>query len=350
MSNFLQLHILTSYGPSCLNRDDTGRPKSAVVGGVQRLRISSQCLKRAWRNSDVVQNALANHLGQRTKRIGEEILAHLVAKGTDEKKALAAAREVAAVFGAVQKKGETARIEQLAFVSPEEYQRAVAVAERIVAGEKVDLSKETIFGHQVTAADLAMFGRMLAADPDYNIEAAVQVSHAITTHKVVSEDDYFTALDDLGEASDAEGTGAAHLGVREFGAGLFYCYVCINLDLLRKNLGGNDELAAAAVEALTTAATTVSPSGHQASYASHACASYVLAEKGTQQPRSLVGAFTKPVWGKDQVRDSVAQLNQFRDALDAVYGQRWSEQSIIDISNDTPVGSLKDVATFARAA
>ena len=81
MADFLQLHLITSYGPACLNRDDTGRPKTAVIGGVERLRISSQSLKRAWRTSDVMQQALADHMGKRTKRIGEEIMNHLVGKG-----------------------------------------------------------------------------------------------------------------------------------------------------------------------------------------------------------------------------------------------------------------------------
>jgi CRISPR system Cascade subunit CasC len=71
--NFLQLHLLTPYPPSCLNRDETGRPKSAVVVGVPRLRISSQALKRAWRTSPIFAEQFREHLGERTQRFGEVI-------------------------------------------------------------------------------------------------------------------------------------------------------------------------------------------------------------------------------------------------------------------------------------
>jgi CRISPR system Cascade subunit CasC len=346
MADFLQLHLITSYGPACLNRDDTGRPKTAVIGGVERLRISSQSLKRAWRTSDVMQQALADHMGKRTKRIGEEIMNHLVGIEVPEAKALKVVREVAAVFGAVQNDGP--RIKQLAFVSPEEYAAALAVAVRMAAGESVDLNTELILRRDDTAADIAMFGRMLADKPDYNREAAVQVAHAVTTHRVVTEDDFFTALDDLGAASDDEGAGAAHIGVREFGAGVFYTYICVDRGLLCSNLSGNAELAATTIAALVQAATTVSPSGHQASYASYAYASYVLAETGNQQPRSLVAAFTKPVTGQDQVAESIKRLNTFRSVLDAAYGQSWSAQAVLDASGEKPVGTLADVITLAR--
>src|SRR6478672_4604337 len=99
MTHFLQLHLLTFYPPSNLNRDDTGRPKTATVGGVSRLRISSQALKHAWRSSSVFGDRLRDHRGQRTQRFGEEIETHLRARGIDPERALAVAREIAQHFG-----------------------------------------------------------------------------------------------------------------------------------------------------------------------------------------------------------------------------------------------------------
>ena len=102
MADFLQLHVLTVYGPSNLNRDDTGRPKSVVFGGVPRLRVSSQSLKRAWRTSAVFVEKLNGHLADRTQRLGKEILERLLAGGMDGDKALVVARGIAGVFGKAQ--------------------------------------------------------------------------------------------------------------------------------------------------------------------------------------------------------------------------------------------------------
>lgn len=107
MSRFLQLHLLTFYPPANLNRDDSGRPKSAVMGGAPRLRVSSQSLKRAWRTSDVFATALAGHLAQRTQQLGEDILTHLGAKGVPADTALKAARAVAGVFGKIKTEKDT---------------------------------------------------------------------------------------------------------------------------------------------------------------------------------------------------------------------------------------------------
>src|SRR5690606_38759447 len=135
------------------------------------------------------------------------------------------------------------------------------------------------------------FGRMLADDPAFNREAAVQVAHAINTHRAVVEDDYYTAVDDLKTA--AEDAGAGFVGEAGFGAGLFYLYLCIDRDLLARNLGGDGELAQAGVAALVEAAARVAPKGKQASFASRAHASYALIERGAAAPRTLAAAFLK---------------------------------------------------------
>lgn len=115
-----------------------------------------------------------------------------------------------------------------------------------------------------TAADIAMFGRMLASSPKHNTEAAVQISHAITVHKVAVEDDYFTAVDDLNKGED--NAGAGHVGEAEFASGLFYNYVCINRTLLEENLGGDKGLVNKALKALVEAAAKVAPTGKQNSF------------------------------------------------------------------------------------
>jgi CRISPR system Cascade subunit CasC len=346
MGRFLQLHLLTAYPPSNLNRDDTGRPKSATFGGAPRLRVSSQSLKRAWRTSDVFATDLAQHLGERTQRLGEEIERHLREQGVAADKALAAAREVATHFGKLkpEKDANPARTEQLAFISPEERAAAIAAAERIAKGGKGknDLTPADLLQHTDTAADIAMFGRMLAADPLFNRVAAVQVAHAITTHRVTIEDDFYTALDDLKPAS--EDVGAGFMGELGFGSGVFYLYACVDLDLLVKNLGGNADLAATACGALATAAATVSPSGKQASFAALARAHYVLAERGNAQPRTLAGAFLRPVTGDDLAALSITALTTWRDSIDRAYGPAAAETYELDVV--AGLGTLADLRAF----
>src|SRR4051794_4270281 len=169
MGKFLQLHLLTFYPPSNLNRDDTGRPKTATVGGAPRLRISSQSLKRAWRTSSVFAERLGEHRGKRTQRFGEGIVEHLQKRGVAHDRALEIARQLAQHFGKLKPENDAtpARTEQLAFISPEEQAEALSIAERIAAGETIELSAATLLRRTDTAADIAMFGRMLADNPDY---------------------------------------------------------------------------------------------------------------------------------------------------------------------------------------
>ena len=205
---------------------------------------------------------------------------------------------------------------------------------------------EDILNRADATADIAMFGRMLADAPKYNREAAVQVAHAITTHRAMAEDDYYTAVDDLKSRDEPEDAGAGFVGVQEFGAGLFYLYVCVDRDLLLKNLDDNRAVRDSALAALVEAAATVAPKGKQASFASRARALYILAEKGTAQPRSLAAAFLKPICGGDQARDSVNELVAFRDRLDAAYGACASESRTMDCVSEEQQGSLAELVEF----
>jgi CRISPR system Cascade subunit CasC len=346
MNRFLQLHLLTFFPPANLNRDDTGRPKTAVVGGATRLRLSSQALKRAWRTSDAFSTALAGHMGQRTQRIGEVVLAHLRAGGMDEDKSLATARAIAGVFGKIKdvKDKNSAQTEQLAFISPDERAAALALADRALAGEMIDDKAAKASGllrASDTAADIALFGRMLADSPSYNREAAAQVAHAITTHKVTVEDDYYTAVDDLKTAADDAGAG--FLGEAAFGSGVFYLYLCVNRTLLLKNLGDDTALATTALGALAWAAATVAPNGKQNSFAAFGRAGYVLAERGNQQPRTLAGAFARPVTGDDLMANSIAALRTFRGNLDTAYHVSPEPSVEMEVGG---TGTLADIVTF----
>lgn len=351
MARFIQFHLLTTYGPSNPNRDDQGRPKQAVVGGAPRLRISSQSIKRALRESSFFELDLKGHLGTRTKRLHEQLVADQVAKGVDGGEAAKAADTVAEIFGKLEKVGnkgeERALATTLAFISPAEWALAEELMEKALSGE--DLPKEKDLKKLVLrkadgAVDIAMFGRMLAADAEFNREAAVQVAHAITTHRAQAEEDWFSAVDDLNKA---DATGAGHLGETAFGSGVYYQYVCVNTDLLVENLGGDRELAAKGGEALAQALPMVTPTGKQNSFAHRPRAFYMLAEKGNQAPRDLSGAFFEAVRTLPLAENSVTALEKTRKDIDAAYGKCFDDDRKMHLGHG---GTLEDVTSFVRNA
>jgi len=171
----------------------------------------------------------------------------------------------------------------------------------------------------------------------------VQVAHAVTVHDVAVEDDYFTAVDDLNKGEDD--AGAAHLGETEFASGLFYTYVCIDKTLLKKNLGSDDKLTNDAIRAFVEAATKVAPTGKQNSFASRAYASYLLAEKGDKQPRSLSVAYLAAIRdSKDLLGSAIKSLKDTREKMDKVYGACSSADKEMNAHSGT--GSLKEILDF----
>lgn len=354
MSRFLQLHVLTAYPPSNPNRDDLGRPKTATIGGYMRQRISSQAIKRALRTSDAFQAALEGHLGTRTQRIGEFVVDHLVTQGSEEDKAIAAARAVAAAFGKLEEikdngGREQARTRQLAFISPDERKLAIELAGKILAGEAApkdkDLAKLVLLNAD-GAVDIAMFGRMLADAPDYNREAAVQVAHAFTANAVDIEDDFYTAVDDL--KTRDEDSGAGFVGEAGFGAGVYYLYVCVDRALLLRNLDDNAALAAKGLEALVRAIATASPSGKRNSFANHVRPELILAELGSGQPRTLASAFTRPVGRGDQMASAKQALDAQRAAFSTAFGKDWETEMRLEVGRND-AATLDDLAAFAAA-
>ncbi len=369
MTTFLQFHLLTSYPPSNPNRDKEGRQKTARFGGAPRLRISSQALKRAIRTSSNFQQMLGGSLGERTRKIGEVIEAHLMSKGASQEDAKKTAKEISSIFGKLQdvdtSETDRVRTKQIVFISPVEKARAIDVADRIHSGEinlfKLDKSKDAkalrdlakemrneVLGTADGAVDIAMFGRMLAGATEYNREAAVQISHPITTHTAVSEDDFFSAMDDLQKPDDPEGAGAAFIDDAEFGSGVFYIYACVDLDLLLRNLSGDRDLAIKSIEALIHALPTVSPSGKTGAYAHHPRAGYMRLEVGNQSPFNLSGAFSRPISQQPLMESSIEALEDHARRNEAAYGMSPDETSVMDVHAGT--GSLADIKAAAIKA
>ncbi|MCP5497273.1 MAG: type I-E CRISPR-associated protein Cas7/Cse4/CasC [Leptospiraceae bacterium] len=374
MNRFIQIHLLTSYPPSNLNRDDLGRPKTAIMGGANRLRISSQSLKRAWRTSDVFQEKLTDNIGKRTKEIPQKLIIDLFNNQLEPEQIKVWSNDMSFVFGDIDETDEEIKHSQLVHISPLEQKILKDYIMNIISiiknGEKndniqeiIDLQKkrkeknkaddkkkitnqikkklsEQLLAKTSACTDIAMFGRMLAGNQEYNVEAAVQVAHAITVHKVAVENDYFTALDDLNKL------GAAHLGDTEFGAGLFYLYICIDKELLLENLNSDKELTKKTLSALMEACTTVSPTGKQNSFASRARAMFCLVEKGNQQPRSLHTAFLKPIEGKDVLSDSISNLKAMKENFTKVYGQCSESEHSFDVLKGE--GSFANILSFVQ--
>jgi len=243
---------------------------------------------------------------------------------------------------------EDLHVEQLVHFNPEEEKAIADLVNRLAATATAPTEEDLkLLRKQHTAVDIAMFGRMLASSPAFNTEAAIQVAHAITVHKAAVEDDYFIAVDDLNTGE--EDKGAAHIGELGFGAGVFYLYICIDRELLQKNLGGDTELTQKALNAFVQAVTKVSPTGKQNSFASRAYAGFVLAEKGDQQPRSLAQAFLKPVKpnqenGEDTLTRAIKELTKRRDNFNTVYGDCADTSAQFNV--ETGEGSLSAIVKF----
>lgn len=389
MTKFIQLHALTVYAPSNLNRDDTGRPKTAKFGGAERLRISSQALKRAIRTSAGFKERLKGHIGERTARVGDWLRDEFVKSGFELPNAIAVSKTLSAIVGTLDatKPEPAVRNKELFFMAPEERFALATMVSEIAANselvaelasyageieedeengdepeQKTKKSKkkgfpkkklkelqEKVLVRVDTAADIAMFGRMLASAPTFNREAAVQVAHAITTHKVVVEDDFYTAVDDLKKPE--EDAGAGFIGELGFGSGVFYLYACIDRELLEKNLRGDAGLAAKAIEAFVEGFATARPNGKQNSFAAHGRANYLRIEKGAQQPRSLAAAFFKPVGGEDLLNESAAALDgkegligQMNDVYGACYDAAYQMRCLPGKAHE---GTLAAAIEFA---
>jgi len=277
--------------------------------------------------------------------LGVNIYASLIEAEVSEKKAKDWAKLISSQFGKSKKDNEL-EIEQLVHISPEEQSAIEDLVETIVRENRAPEDNELdLLRRTGMAADIALFGRMLAAKPAHNVEAACQVAHAISVHSIVIEDDYFTAVDDLNN-HDVD-AGASHIGETGFASALFYSYICINNELLLENLNGDRDLAEKTVRSLVEVIAKVSPTGKQNSFGSHAYASYIRAERGNQQPRSLSVAFLKPVdqSADDYLSAAIHALEAQATNFDKVYGSCATSTSTLNTS--TGEGSLDELLDFA---
>lgn len=282
---YVDVHILQTVPPSCINRDDTGAPKTAIYGGVSRARVSSQAWKKAVR--DEFREMLPDEeIGIRTKRIVqlvEDELRKLNPELTD-KELEKMATDVFKNLGFKIKSPKEGN-DALFLMSKGQ---AKALAELAVQGGATKDDYKKVL-KEYPSIDMALFGRMVAADPSLNYDAACQVAHAISTHAVQTEYDYFTAVDDM---SDEDNAGAGHIGVSEFMSSTLYRYATVNAMELYRYLG---KKTPEAVDAFISAFIRSMPTGKQNSFANRTmpCAIYIAIRE--DQPVNLVGAFEKAV-------------------------------------------------------
>lgn len=285
---YVDIHVLQNVPPSCVNRDDTGSPKTAKYGGTVRARVSSQAWKHEMRKMfEEIFNQ--EEIGIRTKKIPQMIAEEIkrIDDSVDDEKALKLASKALDYIGV--KSNKENKTDVLMFFS---MAQAKALAKLVIegCGDKKEYQAAV---KESPSVDMALFGRMVAADAGLNIDAAVQVAHAISTHTVHNEYDYFTAVDDL--ISDNE-AGAGHLGTVEFTSATLYRYATVNVKELYKKLG---ERTPDVVQGFIESFIKSMPTGKQNTFANRTVPDYIYITLRKDQPINLCGAFEKPVSGKE---------------------------------------------------
>lgn len=295
---YVDIHVLQSVPPSCVNRDDTGSPKTAEYGGVTRARVSSQAWKKAVRTMfrDLFPN---ENLGTRSKKVCSLLEDELKAAGAQEPAGLAKAVLSA---GIKLKDDQTGA---LFFISQAQVRALAELAMRHSqdALDEKNLKKEALKALSANpAVDIALFGRMVADEPSLNTDACAQVAHAISTHAVSNEYDYFTAVDDL---APEDNMGAGHLGTVEFNSSTLYRYATVAAHAAKEELGGDWPTA---ITGFVRAFVLSMPTGKQNTFANRTLPDAVLVTLRHDQPVNLVGAFEKPVHaGRDGYMEASAR-------------------------------------------
>ncbi|QAY64108.1 type I-E CRISPR-associated protein Cas7/Cse4/CasC [Xylanimonas allomyrinae] len=325
----VDVHLLQTVPPSNLNRDDTGSPKTATYGGVRRARVSSQAWKRATRQA-FRDHLDASELGVRTKRVVELLGERIGTIDADlaGDQALAAAQSVLTAAGISvkeprTKKGAPAESGYLLFLSEQQIDALAHLAvEAAVAGQAPAKADAQALVKGKNSIDLALFGRMVADVTDLNVDASCQVAHALSTHAVETEYDYFTAVDDHKAADAEEDHGAGMIGTVEFNSATLYRYATVDVDLLAANLG-DVTATERAVRAFLEAFVKSMPTGKQNTFANRTLPDAVVISVREDQPVSYVGAFEEAVTETidgGRVRRSAQKLADYaRDVADA-YG------------------------------
>lgn len=367
MKTLIEIHALQNFAPSNLNRDDTGAPKDALFGGSRRARISSQCLKRAVRqhfHELVEQNGFAeSDMGVRTKRVLDKLSAVLEKMGHDkslaiEKCTLALSaielsvkedgksqyllylgnREIDAFAHVINEKWETLGTVEPA-TEPKKAGKAKKEAAKSADPELKKALERILNGGK--AVDVALFGRMLADMPEKNQDAACQVAHAISTHAVNREFDFYTAVNDL---KPDDSSGADMMGTVEFNSACFYRYAVVDWDRLVKNLQGDSDLAAKGVRAFLQGFVVAEPTGKQNTFAAHNPPEFVaIAVRHNSAPRNLANAFEIPIRvkkGESLTKESATKLVEKAKILQTAFGGS-SDTFVLDLveSSGTDFGT-----------
>ena len=357
-----EIHILQNHAPSNLNRDDTGSPKECVFGGYTRARISSQCLKRTLRRSDVFQQALdADGLATRTRQLPEEVRKAFAGNAELAEEAAKKASGFGTKEGKEQEpKGGKYLTAQSMFLTDADIAAVVETLRTAAEGKPLaqfaripakDLQAQAQSrGFRPITVDVALFGRMTTSEAFRDVEAACQVAHALSTHKVDHEFDYFTAVDDLqgaNEAEQEEDAGADMIGDVEFNSACYYKYFSVDTNGLVDNLTGKrtfrqdqsdrpqaQAVAGRALAALLRAAAVTTPTGKQNSFAAHQLPSLILVEvRPSPTPVSYANAFVEPVRtpkdGSDLTRASLGKLATHVEALTSGFNLETSARLLL---------------------
>lgn len=329
---FIELHLLQNFAPSNLNRDESNSPKDCTFGGVRRARISSQCIKRSIRMHPSFAEATQVEVSSRTRYLASAISTILENSGKSRDEADLAARNVVGdiLGGMDDKKPMQSKVlffaskdekEYLAKLLLENWEIALKGNFKNTPVEKGIKDFKKTFENRTSAPGIALFGRMLAEDATLNLDAACQVAHAISTHRVSMEFDFFTAVDDLQNENE---TGAAMMGLIGFNAATYYRYANINVDQLATNLDGNMDLVEKTIRGFLEASIKAIPTGKQNSFAAQNPPSFIMAVvRNNGATWSLANAFEKPVFpqgNQSLLEASVAALDKYWGEVHEFFG------------------------------
>ena len=322
----IEIHMLKNYPSTNLNRDDMGAPKSCIFGGVQRARISSQCLKRSWRVSPLFQKEMAGHLGMRTRKMPQLVAARLGEMGVAEELLPVVEKKLTGFANKGGKENDLGITNQIVIYSTEDIQAIADVVKAEIDAGKTAKQLEKLKATEIekmvkdaetrpVSLDIALFGRMVTSPAFADVEASMQVAHAFSTNRVVMETDFFTAMDDM--INGQEDLGSGMMGDVDYNSSCYYIYASLNTDKLRENLrhaDDADQLVQEAVPALLRAMAYSNPSGKQNTFAGNVLPSAVLVEcKDYPIPVSYANAFVKPakaMGNKDLVSNSIELLKK----------------------------------------
>lgn len=327
----IEFHIIQSFPVSCLNRDDVGSPKTAQVGGVNRARVSSQCWKRVVRKQ---MQEFGVQTGLRTKNLDLKIAQACTKFGKTEEEVLELSKKIAGFF----------TDDTLIFMSKSEIEGLAEYANSI----DFDLAKakdkdafkaiKATFEKNVDGLDVLLFGRMVAKATSMNIDGASSFAHALSTHKVVNESDFFTALDD-----EPQKDGSAHMDTAEFNSATYYRYISLDLGQLTNWMSADS--IKKAVEVFTKALYLAVPSARQTTMTG--LSSWDYAKVLVRQGQACQVSFENPIKSKGEgfSKPSIEVLNTELIKKEKMFGSLFGKVGEFEIGGESDA-SIDDLTAF----